>query len=97
VLLIVIPVRTAMRSFAVAPPHLRIPLAGFVVSTIAYATATFFVDLYVPWIYFWAYTGVTMRLAMIARETVPEPVTVNQPVLASQRGDGFGWIGAVRH
>lgn len=97
ILLLVIPVRTAMRSFAVAPPRLRIPLAGFVVSTIAYATATFFVDLYVPWIYFWAYTGVTMRLAMIAQHTVPEPVTVNQPVLAPQRGDGYGWIGAVRH
>ncbi|MFC4308905.1 O-antigen ligase family protein [Steroidobacter flavus] len=97
VLLLVIPVRTAMRSFAVAPTHLKIPLAGFVVSTLAYATATFFVDLYVPWIYFWAYTGVSMRLAMIARETAPEPVTVNQPVLTPQRGDGYGWIGAVRH
>lgn len=97
VLLLVIPVRTAMRSFAIAPPHLRIPLAGFVVSTLAYATATFFVDLYVPWIYFWAYTGVTMRLAMIAREAVPEPVAVNQPVPAPHRGDGYGWIGAVRH
>jgi hypothetical protein len=72
-------------------------LAGFVVSTVAYAAATFFVDLYVPWIYFWAYAGVSMRLAMIARETVLEPVTVNQPVLAPQRGDPYGWSGAVRH
>lgn len=97
VVLLVIPVRTALRSFAVAPNHLRIPLAGFVVSTVAYATATFFVDLYVPWIYFWAYAGVSMRLAMIARETTPEWVTVNQPVLAPQGGDSYGWIGAVRH
>jgi hypothetical protein len=97
VLLLVIPVRTALNSFAVAPNHLRIPLAGFVVSTVAYAVSTFFVDLYVPWIYFWAYAGVSMRLAMIAREAPPVPVTVNQPVLAPQRGDPYGWIGAVRH
>nr|WP_298726110.1 O-antigen ligase family protein [uncultured Steroidobacter sp.] len=97
VLLLVIPVRTALRSFAVAPNRLRIPLAGFVVATVAYATATFFVDLYVPWIYFWAYAGVSMRLAMIAREAEPQPVAVNQPVLAPQTGDPYGWIGAVRH
>lgn len=97
VLLLVIPVRTALRSFAVAPNHLRMPLAGFVVATIAYAAATFFVDLYVPWIYFWAYAGVSMRLAMIARDSALEPVTENQPASAPLRGDPYGWIGAVRH
>lgn len=98
VLLLVIPARTALQSFAVAPPHLRALLAGFVVATVSYATATFFVDLYVPWIYFWAYAGVTMRIAMIARETVPEPAVVDRPVQAmSGRADAYGWIGAVRH
>lgn len=97
VMLLVIPVRTALRSFVVAPFHLRALLAGFVFATIAYATATFFVDLYVPWIYFWAYAGVTMRLAMIAREHVPEAVAVDAPALAPQRADAYGWIGAVRH
>lgn len=97
VILLVIPVRTALKSFAVAPNRLRIPLAGFVVATVAYATSTFFVDLYVPWIYFWAYAGVSMRLAMIAREAPPVPVTVNQPVLAPQPADPYGWSGAVRH
>lgn len=97
VTLLVIPVRTALKSFAVAPNRLRIPLAGFVVATVAYAFATFFVDLYVPWIYFWAYAGVSMRLAMIAREAPPVPVTVNQPVLAPQGADPYGWVGAVRH
>jgi O-antigen ligase len=97
VLLLVIPVRTALQSFAMAPNSLRIPLAGFVVSTVAYAASTFFVDLYVPWIYFWAYAGVSMRLAMIAREATPEPIALNQPALTPQRGDPYGWIGAVRH
>ncbi len=97
VLLLVMPVRTALRSFAAAPVHVRALLAGFVFSTIAYATATFFVDLYVPWIYFWAYAGATMRLAMIARETSLEPVVVDRPAVATQRPDPYGWIGAVRH
>lgn len=98
VLLLVLPARTALQSFAVAPSRLRAPLAGFVVATLAYGTATFFVDLYVPWIYFWAYAGVAMRLAMIARETVLEPVVAQQPEsTAPRRADPYGWIGAVRH
>jgi O-antigen ligase len=98
VLLLVMPVRIALKSFAVAAPQLRASLAGFVFATLAYASATFFVDLYVPWIYFWAYAGVIMRLAMIARETVLEPVVAEQPIAATpQRADPFGWIGAVRH
>lgn len=98
VLLLVAPVRIALQSFAVAPLRLRAPLAGFVFATIAYASATFFVDLYVPWIYFWAYAGVVMRLAMLARDSVPEPAAAEQPVpAASQRVDPYGWIGAARH
>jgi O-antigen ligase len=97
VLLLVIPARAALQSFTVATPRLKALLAGFVIATVAYASATFFVDLYVPWIYFWAYAGVSMRLAMIARETVPAPVAVDQPVEAARRADPYGWIGAVRH
>jgi O-antigen ligase len=97
VVLLVIPIRTALQSFAAATPSLRAPLAGFVFAALAYASATFFVDLYVPWIYFWAYAGVTMRLAMIARETAPEAVVVNDTGVARPRNaDPYGWIGAVR-
>jgi hypothetical protein len=72
-------------------------LAGFVFAALAYASATFFVDLYVPWIYFWAYAGVTMRLAMIARETAPVPAVVDEQAAARPRqADPYGWIGAVR-
>jgi O-antigen ligase len=95
--LLVTPIRTALQSFAVATPSLKAPLAGYVFAALAYASATFFVDLYVPWIYFWAYTGVTMRLAMLARETVPEPVVVEQrPAAKPRQADPYGWIGAVR-
>jgi O-antigen ligase len=98
VLLLVMPIRTALQSFAVAPSQVRTQLAGFVFATLAFASATFFVDLYVPWIYFWAYAGVSMRLAMVARETVLEPVAAEQPILTTpQRADPYGWIGAVRH
>jgi O-antigen ligase len=97
VVLLVIPIRTALQSFVVATPSLRAPLAGFVFAALAYASATFFVDLYVPWIYFWAYAGVAMRLAMIARETVPMPVAANEAAVAKPlRTDPYGWIGAVR-
>lgn len=97
VLLLVLPVRTALQSFAVAPSRLQALLAGYVFGTIAYASATFFVDLYVPWIYFWAYTGVAMRLAMIAREAVPEVAVAEQPIDATpRRADAYGWIGAAR-
>lgn len=96
VLLLVIPIRTALQSFAVASPVLRALLAGFVFAALAYASATFFVDLYVPWIYFWAYTGVTMRLAMIARETAPVAAPVEEPAASKPRqSDPYGWV-AVR-
>jgi O-antigen ligase len=94
--LLVVPIRTALQSFAVATPSLKAPLAGFVFAALAYASATFFVDLYVPWIYFWAYAGVTMRLAMIARERIPEPVAVEPAVARPRQADPYGWIGAVR-
>ncbi len=97
VLLLVIPVRTALQSFAHAAPKLQALLAGFVIATITYAAATFFVDLYVPWIYFWAYAGVSMRLAMIARETAAAPIAAEQPAQPQRRADAYGWAGAVRH
>ena len=97
VLLLGMPVRTALQSFAVAPTRLQALLAGYVFATLAYASATFFVDLYVPWIYFWCYTGVTMRLAMIAREVAPEVAVAEQPLAAApRRADAYGWVGAAR-
>lgn len=97
VLLLVMPIRTALQSFVVAPPQLRAPLAGFVFATLAYASASFFVDLYVPWSYFWAYAGVTMRLAMIAREGVPAPLVAARPEVETSRADAYGWVGVARH
>lgn len=97
VLLLVIPVRTALQSFTHAAPKLKALLAGFVIATITYSASTFFVDLYVPWIYFWAYAGVSMRLAMIARETAAAPIAAEQPAQPPQRADAYGWAGAVRH
>ncbi len=92
VLLLAMPVREALRSFAVAQPRERVLLAGFVIATIAFATATFFVDLYSPWLYFWAYAGVMMRLAMLVRE---QPVADVSPVAASvRRADPYGWVAA---
>ena len=97
VLLLVLPARTALNSFHVATPRLRALLGGYVFATLTFASATFFVDLYVPWIYFWAYTGVSMRLAMIARESVPEAVPSQRPAIEKpRRADAYGWSGVVR-
>jgi O-antigen ligase len=97
VVLLVLPARTALASFKVAPRRLQPLLAGFVVSLLAYASATFFVDLYTPWLYFWAYAGVAMRIAMIAREVEPAAVESQpQPAVRQRRADAYGWIGAAR-
>ena len=74
----------------------RALLAGFVFAALAYASAKFFVDLYVPWSYFWAYTGVTMRCAMIARESGPVTVITEPAAATPRQADPYGWIGAGR-
>lgn len=95
-LLLVLPARVARQAAAIASPTLRPLLIGFVVSTLAFAVATFFVDLYLPWLYFWAYAGLAMRLAMIAREAAYKPAvaTVPAPGAGTRRADSYGWIGA---
>lgn len=96
ILLLVLPARVARQAAMIAAPNVRPLLIGFVLSTLAFAIATFFVDLYVPWLYFWAYAGLTMRLAMIARHDAHAPVAVESPAAApsARRADRYGWISA---
>lgn len=96
VLLIVLPIRAAWRAAFAAPAEERIVLTGFVIAAIAFAAATFFVDLYEPWNYFWAYAGLVMRIAMLqqpAHRVVDPPVA---PTAITTRRDAFGWAGAAR-
>ena len=59
-------------SLRLVRPDVRPMLIGFGIGTIAVATAVFFVNLYSPWLYYWSYAGIVMRLAANALEpTMP--------------------------
>ena len=57
---------TVRRALSVATPELRSALIGFFCGWLAMLTALFFVLLYVPWVFIWAYAGIAMRLACTA-------------------------------
>jgi O-antigen ligase len=97
VLLFVVPIRYARSAALRASPEVRPLLIGFVVASLAIATSVFFVDLYLPWLYYWSYAGVIMRLAVNANEGVPAwsavPATAASSV-ARRRSDAHGWTAA---
>jgi hypothetical protein len=96
----------ARRASLEARPPLRGQLIAFVVGGTAVAVAVFFVDLHTPWIYFWMYTGVVMRLVTCVQQM---PVAVPAPAIPEQVGrdgrrrprvpkpalarDPYGWSG----
>jgi O-antigen ligase len=97
VLLFAVPIRYARAAALRASPEVRPLLIGFVVASLAIATAVFFVDLYLPWLYYWAYAGVIMRLAVNANEGVPAWSAVPAPAassVATRRSDPHGWTAA---
>ena len=97
VLLLVVPVRTANAAATYASPEVRPMLIGFGVGTIAVATAVFFVNLYLPWIYYWSYAGIVMRLAANALEPpayATGPVAAEPARRAERVRDAHGWTAA---
>jgi hypothetical protein len=86
--------RARRASFEVEP-GLRRHLIAFVIGGTALCGAVFFVELIDPWIYFWMYTGVVMRLVLCAQER-PMPVTVpeRRPTRRALPRDAYGWAGA---
>jgi hypothetical protein len=57
----------------------------------------FFVELIDPWIYFWMYTGIVMRLVLCVQESpalAPVPVTERRAVRRALPRDAYGWSGA---
>lgn len=102
VLLLVLAIRLAKRTVDRAPDELRPQLIAYVFGGTALALAVFFVDLYRPWWYFWAYTGLVMRIAVSVTEQVEEPAATSAPsTIAGVRGayaprDAYGWIAARR-
>jgi hypothetical protein len=85
----------ASKAAADADAGTRVHLIGFAIGTIALMVAIFFVELYTPWPYYWAYAGVVMRLAMIANA---ERASSAVPAPSAQPGkqlDRFGWATSV--
>jgi hypothetical protein len=82
----------ARRASLRAVPPLRGQLIGFALGAVGLATAVFFVDLHKPWLYFWMYAGVAMRLVLCSERSAvkaPEPAPpVRRPVV---RRDPYGW------
>lgn len=99
VLVLIVSIRTAYRAvpFAVTT-EIRNTLIAYTLGAIAYAIANFFVEVFAPWLYFWAYTGLAARLAVNAMEraSVAVPVTRAAPTLKRPAPDPFGWKTAPR-
>jgi O-antigen ligase len=96
VLLLVLPIRYARKAALRADDNVRPLLIGYVIATIALAASVFFVDLYNPWNYFWAYTGVMMRIAINTIEGRDATVAVparRRATLRAER-DAHGWNNA---
>jgi hypothetical protein len=97
ILLFVIPVRTANRAATYASPEVRPALIAFGVGSIALATAVFFVNLYMPWLYYWCYAGIAMRLAANALEPPAHAAAVVPAAPAPGKHrvrDPHGWTAA---
>jgi hypothetical protein len=90
--------RARRASFEVEP-GLRRYLIAFVIGGTALCGAVFFVELIEPWIYFWMYTGVVMRLVLCAQEQplpAPAPVLERRPGRPALPRDAYGWTGGAQ-
>ena len=97
VLLLVVPIRTANAAANYARPDVRPMLIAFAIGTIALATAVFFVNLYTPWLYYWSYAGIVMRLAANALEPQAHAlaaVTARAQRRGERSRDPHGWTAA---
>lgn len=99
-LLVIVQALFAARSAAeIATPDVRPYLIAFVVGFLALSVAIFFVELHEPWLYAWAYTGLTMRAVVSIRETraaqARERATAPVAAPGRKRG-GFGQASPTR-
>ncbi|MEO8062077.1 MAG: O-antigen ligase family protein [Pseudomonadota bacterium] len=85
----------ARRASFEADPAVRRYFIAFVIGGTALCGAVFFVELHEPWVYFWMYTGVVMRLTLCAQErSVPLPVPDRRSMRRALPRDAYGWLGA---
>jgi hypothetical protein len=84
--------RTAAARAAGTPDEYR--YMAFVYGTIALAASIFFVNLYTPWPYIWAYVALMMRVALGSRtQDVKEAA---RPAPVTRPGPRYGWVGSTR-
>jgi O-antigen ligase len=93
VLLLVLPIKVALSASRVANAAARPHLMGFVVGTTALAVALFFVNLFNPWLFVWAYVGIVMRIAVnVLEQPATAPANVRAAAVPAGRGrDAHGW------
>jgi O-antigen ligase len=87
----------ARRASLLAMPPMRGQLIAFVLGAVGVATAVFFVDLHKPWLHFWMYGGVVMRMVLcVEKEPVAEAATprLKRPTV---RRDPYGWANPGTH
>ena len=96
VLLLVLPIRYASKAALRADDEVRPLLIGYVIGALALAASVFFVELYAPWHYFWAYTGVMMRIAIntIEGQDATVPLPARRRATWRARRDAHGWTRA---
>jgi O-antigen ligase len=96
-LLFLLPIRTMNKAADYADPQVRPVLISFAMGTTALAAAVFFVNLYTPWLFYWSYAGVVMRLAANALDPpvrVPAAVPVQPAARTGRVRDPHGWTAA---
>jgi hypothetical protein len=82
----------ARRASASASPPLRGQLVAFVLGATAVCAAVFFVDLHNPWVYFWMYTGIVMRLTLcVETSPAPQPARERRIRARAPARDSYGW------
>jgi hypothetical protein len=90
-------INRARRASVSATPPLRGQLVAFVLGATAVCAAVFFVDLHNPWVYFWMYTGIVMRLTLcVETSPVPQPVSERRIRARAPARDPYGWAQAGR-
>lgn len=93
---LVLAVRAAVGAIGTVRSEYRNVLIAFAIGTMAIAIATFFVDLFTPWLWYWAYAGLVLRIAVNARVQARERAVPVAERPAIVKPDMFGWVSTAR-
>lgn len=84
-------IRTAARVSRRAATDLRYTLIAFVFGMIAMCVSIFFVELYSPWLYIWAYIGLVMRATLLS-EPIQAATSMEPNPIKSGTMTSYGWL-----